>query len=138
MNAIDTNILLYAFDESKPIKQPQAKQLVRQRILANDTVLLWQVAVEFLGCLRRWQAADRVSVDDVVDFFEEVLLSYPLVVPSRDVLLQSQRLFSRYSLSHWDSLVLAACNDAEIDTLYSEDMQHEQVYDGVKVINPFV
>ena len=80
MNAIDTNILLYAFDESEPIKQPQAKQLVRQRILANDTVLLWQVAVELLGCLRRWQAADRVSVDDVVDFFNQLR---PLRMSSR-------------------------------------------------------
>ena len=138
MNAIDTNILVYAFDESEPIKRPQARQLIRHRISADDTVLLWQVAVEFLGCLRRWHAAGRMTADDVVDFFEEVLLSFPLVSPSREVLLQSQRLFSTVSLSHWDSLVIAACSDAEVDTLYSEDMQHEQVYDGVRVINPFV
>ncbi|MFM9963197.1 MAG: PIN domain-containing protein [Planctomycetaceae bacterium] len=138
MNAIDTNILVYSFDESEPTKRSIARQLIRQRISAKDTVLLWQVAVEFLGCLRRWQAAGRVTADDVVNLFEDVLLSFPLIRPTREILLQSQRLFSRYSLSHWDSLVIAACSDAEVDTLYSEDMQNGQVYDGVRVINPFV
>ena len=138
MNAIDTNILVYAFDDAEPVKRLKAESLLDRLIESADTVLLWQVAVEFLGCLRRWQATGRVSADDVFDFFEEVLLSFPLVVPGREVLLQSQRLFSSVSLSHWDSLVIAACCDAQIDTLYSEDMQHEQVYDGVRVINPFV
>lgn len=138
MNAIDTNILVYAFDESEPIKRPQARQLIRQRFSDNDTVLLWQVAVEFLGCLRKWQSAGRVSAADVVDLFEDVLLSFPLIAPGREILLQSQRLFSTVSLSHWDSLIIAACSDAEVDTLYSEDMQHVQVYDGVRIVNPFV
>ena len=138
MNAIDTNILVYAFDDAEPVKRLKAEALLDRLIESADTILLWQVAVEFLRCLRRWHATGRVSADDVIDFFEEILLSFPLVAPSREVLLQSQRLFSRFSLSHWDSLVLAACNDAEVDTLYSEDMQHEQVFDGVKVVNPFV
>lgn len=137
MNAIDTNILVYAFDVSEPIKQPQARQFIRSRVSAADSVLLWQVAAEFLGCLRRWQSTGRVSPNDVVSYFDEILMYFPLVIPTREVLLHSQRLLSRYSLSHWDSMVVAASSEAEVDMLYSEDMQHEQVYDGVTVINPF-
>lgn len=138
MNAIDTNIVVYAFDDSEPVKRPQARKFIRLRVSSADSVLLWQVAGEFLACLRRWVSADRVSVGDVVTYFDEILTSFPLVVPTREVLLHSQRLTSRYSLSHWDSMLIAACSDAGIDTLYSEDMQHEHVYDGVQVINSFV
>jgi predicted nucleic acid-binding protein len=46
-------------------------------------------------------------------------------------------LTRRYSLSHWDSLLLGACIAAGVDTLYSEDMSHNGVYDSVTVINPF-
>lgn len=46
-------------------------------------------------------------------------------------------LYARFQLSHWDSLLLAACLEAGVDTLYSEDMQHGHDYDGVTVINPF-
>lgn len=42
-----------------------------------------------------------------------------------------------YSLSHWDSLLLAACATAGVDTLYSEDMDDGMTYDTVKVVNPF-
>jgi predicted nucleic acid-binding protein len=46
-------------------------------------------------------------------------------------------LSSRYSLSHWDSLLLAACEDAGVDTLYSEDLDDGMTYDAVTVVNPF-
>ena len=45
-------------------------------------------------------------------------------------------LTARYSLSHWDSLLVAACIEAGIDTLYSEDMGDGAVYDSLTVINP--
>lgn len=138
MNAFDTNILIYAFDDAEPAKQRKAETLLDRLILSADTILLWQVGCEFLGCLRRWQTKGRISALDVENHFTEILLSFPLSVPHREVLLHSLLLTSRYCLSHWDSLVIAACSDAEVDTLYSEDMQHDQVYDGVRVINPFV
>lgn len=44
---------------------------------------------------------------------------------------------SRYSLSYWDSLLLAACLDAGVNRLYSEDLDDGMTYDTVVVINPF-
>lgn len=49
----------------------------------------------------------------------------------------AMQLYSRYSLSHWDSLLVAACQEAGVTSLYSEDMQHGANYDGVMIINPF-
>jgi predicted nucleic acid-binding protein len=40
-------------------------------------------------------------------------------------------------LSHWDSLLVAACQETGVTRLYSEDMQHGADYDGVKIVNPF-
>ncbi len=53
------------------------------------------------------------------------------------VLRRSLDLSSRYSLSHWDSMLLAACLEAEVDTLYSEDFSAGAAYDTVTVVNPF-
>lgn len=56
MNAVDTNVLVYAADSAEPDRQNQAVSLLSR--LGNDpdqTVLLWQVAVEYLACLRRWE-----------------------------------------------------------------------------------
>ncbi len=49
------------------------------------------------------------------------------------------RLARRYKLSHWDSLIVAAALLAGCEKLYSQDMQHGQVFDEqLKVINPFL
>ena len=37
----------------------------------------------------------------------------------------------------WDSLQLAACSDAGVDTLYSEDLDGGMTYDTVTIVNPF-
>lgn len=49
----------------------------------------------------------------------------------------SFHLHVRFSLSHWDSLLLAACKEAGVTTLFSEDMDSGTDYDGLTVVNPF-
>ena len=58
-------------------------------------------------------------------------------MPSPAILQVSLDLSGRYSLSHWDSLLLAACLEAGIDTLYTEDLAAGMTYDSVSIINPF-
>ena len=53
------------------------------------------------------------------------------------MLERSLSITRRFSLSHWDGLLVAACAEAGVDTLYSEDMDDGAEYDGVTVVNPF-
>ena len=61
-----------------------------------------------------------------------------MVVPSWPSLARAESLMTRFSLSHWDALLLAACKEASVTTLYSEDMAAGTDYDGVTIVNPFV
>lgn len=58
-------------------------------------------------------------------------LTFPLF--RNAVLLQR-----RYQISYWDAAILAATKEIGATTLYSEDLSHGQVYDGVRVVNPFL
>jgi len=62
---------------------------------------------------------------------------FPLIMPQPRVLDRALDLASRFSLSHWDAMLLAACKAAGVTNLYSEDMQDGMNYDGVTVTNPF-
>jgi len=138
MNAIDTNVLVYFVDEHEPAKQAKASELLeRLGEEETETALLWQVAVEFLSCLRRWENEGRIDRMTTLAHVEHLEDTFPCVMPSRSLLGKSLDLSSRYSLSHWDSLLLAACADAGVDTLYSEDLDDGMTYDTVLVINPF-
>lgn len=68
------------------------------------------------------------------------LLDLCEVVPvDKETISEAMRLATHYSLSHWDALIVAAALLAGCDTLYSEDMQHGQVFEGrLTIINPFL
>lgn len=42
-----------------------------------------------------------------------------------------------YSVSHGDSMLIAACVEAGVDRLYSEDLDDGMTYDSVTIANPF-
>jgi predicted nucleic acid-binding protein len=138
MNAVDTNVLIYALDVDEPVKQLKAQRLLDQLIpLRGETELLWQVAAEFLSCLRKWQNAGRISAEDVEANFRDITASFPLRLPVASMFAASFGLSSRYSLSHWDSLLVAGCKEAGIGVLYTENLDPGTDYDGVRIINPF-
>jgi len=137
MNGIDTNVLVYAFDSSEPVKQAKAQSLIDDCVANSSATIVWQVVGEFLSCLRRWQGQKRISEADVESHLADLLSTFPIALPSLNVVRQSFDLSRRHSLSHWDSMLLAACIEAGIDTLYSEDLSNGVTYDSVRVVNPF-
>ncbi|MBI1904257.1 MAG: PIN domain-containing protein [Planctomycetia bacterium] len=139
MNAVDTNVLIYRLDRGEPDKQALARRLLRQLTSdATPTVLLWQVAGELVRQLRKWQDEGRLTRNSVLRFVAAFRKHFPLMMPTAAVLDRALELTGRHSLSHWDSMVLAACLEANVDTLYTEDMGAPTVYDGLRLINPFV
>ena len=138
MNAVDTNVFVYAHDADEPAKQARAHELLDRFVqLPADTILLWQVAAELLSCLRKWESAGRISAADVEANFGDVLAMFPLRLPTSQVLSTSFALKSRIRLSHWDSMLLAACKEAGVQTLYSEDLDPGTDFEGLTVVNPF-
>jgi predicted nucleic acid-binding protein len=137
MKAVDTNVVYYSLDTSEQLKQPLAKSLLINLAVEAETLLPWQVACEFLGLLRRRMRQRQMTSAGVEDTLQDLLQSFPVIWPKASVFDRSITLFARYSLSHWDSLLHAACLEAGVTTLYSEDLGHNVVYDGLTVINPF-
>jgi predicted nucleic acid-binding protein len=139
MNAVDTNVLVYSLDADEPIKQAKAKAPLSGLMAGQaPTILPWQVAGELLNRLRRWEVAGRISGADVEADFRDILALFPLAVPTAKALPKYFDLFSRFSLSHWDCMLLAACHEAGVTTLYSEDMDAGTDFDGLRIVNPFV
>jgi predicted nucleic acid-binding protein len=65
------------------------------------------------------------------------LLEFPCVQGTEGLYRQAVELSGRYGIHPYDAAVVAAAQELGADTLYTEDLNNGQVYDGVKVINPF-
>lgn len=138
MRAADTNVLVYSIDALEPVKQGIAQSLLLGWAADPDEpVLLWQVAVEYLACLRRWEALGRITKAQTIGYLDDIRAMHRIVYPTDSVLDIALGLTDRYSLSYWDSVLVAACLEGGVIELYSEDMQAGANYDGVKIINPF-
>jgi predicted nucleic acid-binding protein len=139
MNAVDTNVLIYSVDQKEPTKQAKAHQLLQ--ILVNGaeaTVLLWQVLAETARQLRRWKDQGELTESEFVQHVQAFRLLFPLVLPIEAVFDRALDLASRFSLSHWDSMILGACKEAHVTTLYTEDMGAPTTIDGIQLVNPLI
>lgn len=58
------------------------------------------------------------------------------MLPAWSVIDRAEDLMSRFSLSHWDSMIVAACLEANVQTLYTEDLGYSNI-DGLMIANPF-
>jgi predicted nucleic acid-binding protein len=45
---------------------------------------------------------------------------------------------ARFNIHYWDALMLAAAQHQGCKLMLTEDLQHGQMVDGVRIVNPFV
>jgi predicted nucleic acid-binding protein len=133
MNAVDTNVLLYVHDYRDPAKQATAKALVDS---LPDAVLLWQVACEYIAASRKFESLgySREKAWQDVDKLRSLWATQSL---AWEVLGRAEDLLRRYSLSFWDALLVAACLEAGVTRLYTEDFDDSVRAEGLEVVNPF-
>jgi len=62
---------------------------------------------------------------------------YRVIDIAKSTLLLASDLRSRYSLSYWDGLIVAAAHESGCTTLYSEDLSNGVVINGtLAIVNP--
>jgi len=62
---------------------------------------------------------------------------FPIQEMTLAVLKEALRIRDAHVLSFWDSMILSAALAQGCDTLYTEDLNHGQVVEGLRIIDPF-
>ena len=130
---LDANILLYACSAAPQdaVKQQRAADL----ILNTSFALSAQVLQEFVANALRKKALG--ITESGIDAAME-LASHVRVLPvTHELIVAGVVLRRRYQVSHWDATIIAAAQQLGCNTLYSEDLNHGQIYDNVRIVNPF-
>lgn len=132
MNAVDTNVLLYAYDTRDPRKRDIAIKLVAE---LADGVLLWQVACEFIAASRKL-ARFGFTLDEAWARLRDLRRMFPVVPPRVAALDRARELSIQHQLQIWDAMLYAACLESGVSTLYSEDVPGARI-EGLRIVNPF-
>lgn len=133
MIGLDTNIFIYACDQSDSQRQATALKLIDS---SADGVLFWQVACEFVAASRKLTAQGFTPTNAWARLAEYMDL-FPLILPSPNVLQMARARHLEKGWSFWDAMIVEAAREAGADRLYSEDLPGGTV-EGLEIINPFM
>jgi predicted nucleic acid-binding protein len=134
---LDTNIAVYCFDSNEPLKQSRAKDLLAHGASTGMGVVSYQVMQEFCNVATSARRL-ALSAEQTMAFASLLLEPMNKVSASIGLLQSALNIKSSSGYSFYDSLILAAADQAGCVTVYSEDMQHGQLVAGVRIVNPFV
>ena len=130
----DSNILVYYADESDTQKQKIATALIKDAIDSGSGVISTQCLQEFYNVVTKKLLCDKQKAKKMVEMFSNnlpvVKISVPLILSAVDISIKSQ-------FSFWDSLILSAADDTGCATVYSEDLNDQQIIVGARIQNPF-
>lgn len=134
---LDTNVFVYSFDRSAPAKARRALQLIRSAVATRKGIISYQVVQEFFNvALRRF--ANPMTVADAEQYLLTIFRPLVAIHSSPALYGEALRIFDRYRLSWYDSLIVAAAIEGECDVLYSEDLNSGQKFDKLTIANPFL
>ncbi|MDM8536671.1 PIN domain-containing protein [Desulfobacterales bacterium HSG17] len=134
---LDTNIIVYSFDDSEPTKQNTARNLIRNALLNHNGCISYQVIQEFFNVATR-KFKIPLSTQDSHLYLNNVLSPLCGIFPTVDFYSQALLVVQKLKYSFYDSLIISAAQQAKCATLFTEDMHHGQVIDNLTLINPFL
>lgn len=133
---IDTNVLVYSFDDTAPEKQQQARSIIAHALFSQRGIISTQVIQEFLNvALRRFP--EPMSVPDARNYLHQTLLPLCQHFPNPSFYDYALYMQLETGFSWFDALIVAAASASGCTTLLSEDMQTGRIVRGVTLINPF-
>ncbi len=131
---IDTNVLVYADDSKYPAKQQRSIDLIEQHLRMRTGVVSIQVLQEYFVAVLRKLQLDAGLAKRKIEVYAKLQVAEPRV---SDV-LGAIDLYRLCGLSFWDALIVQSAKESGCSVLLTEDMQHGQVIDGVRIVNPFL
>jgi predicted nucleic acid-binding protein len=131
---LDTNILLYSISTDRDEK---AKREVATELLAGrDNALSVQVLQEFYVQATRSTRRDALPHEIAVGLMR-AWLRFPVQDITLAVLSDALEIKVASGLSYWDAAIVSAARALVCRELFSEDMSHGRVIEGVAIVNPF-
>lgn len=130
---VDTNVLVYAFDQRTPEKQAAAIRLIARLAAERSGCLSLQVLQEFyVASVRQGMPGEAARTQ------LHRLRHWTLHRPTHADILAAIDNQLEHSISFWDALIVQSAVQLGCAVLWSEDLQHGRAWGGLTVRNPFV
>lgn len=131
---VDTNVLVYMFDDDSPRKQGVSRDLLNKE--ADRIVLSTQVLSEFYVTVTR-KLGRPLATERAIEALD-ALCELPVHTLGVEIVRSAVRRSARSQVSYWDALIIETALAADASVLLTEDLQHGQKFGHLRVTNPLL
>jgi predicted nucleic acid-binding protein len=136
---VDTNVLVYRFDNRFPQKQRIATNLLRRGIEEDSIRVPHQAIIEFVAAVTRPIRGHIIlQQPDALREAEEFLKQFTVLYPTEAILRNAIRGCAAYQLNWFDAQIWSYAEHYGLTEILTEDLQHDRLYGTVRVVNPFL
>jgi predicted nucleic acid-binding protein len=132
---LDTNVLVYAYDERNRHKQDIARKLLQAAITGKSFVISSQVVAEFAATMLH-KVSVPASPREVMKGLD-ALAAIRIIAPDNELIRRAVEAHDAYGVHFHSGMIIAAAERAGCGRILSEDFNPGQEYFGLTVTNPF-
>jgi predicted nucleic acid-binding protein len=132
----DSNILVYSLSQTEPAKRVRAREVMREAVVRRTAVISYQVIQEVLNVALKPPAA-RWTGEQLQLYLAELTTDFEVVGWSAQLVQKALGIRERYRFRWYDCLIVTGALESGCGVLYTEDLQHGQRIEGLKVVDPF-
>ena len=128
---IDSNIWVYAFSREDENKYKISHKFIFE--CKNNILLVTshQVINEVSNILLKKKFSEK-QIRNVIEYFQAMCF---IQENNKEIALLASDIREKYSVSFWDSQIIASAITAGCNRLASEDMQDGQIINGTRIYN---
>ena len=133
---IDTNVLVYSFDEKAEAKRVESREILRDALRYGSGVISYQVIQEFLS-VATGKFEQPLTAAQARKYLDQVLVPICHVWPNQELFAEAISIRDETGYSYYDSLIVAAALSVPCRRLLSENLQSGRVIRGLEIVTPF-
>jgi len=134
---IDTNLLIYLYDQNQSDKQNQSERVLEQLELTPSGRLSVQALAEFFSVATRKLSPNLTPAEalEQVNLFMRLWRVFDLTPM---IVMEAGRGVRDHKLSYYDAQVWATARLNQVPVVFSEDFRSGSLLEGVRFVNPFL
>jgi predicted nucleic acid-binding protein len=131
---IDTNIFIYSLDKHDSEKRHKARSILNHILKKYSGVISTQVMQEFYVAATKKMHGDPITIKGILN----QLLNFEVVSISPELIFSTIDCSILNRISFWDALIIIAAASSKCKEIWTEDLSHDQIIQGIRINNPFL
>lgn len=133
---IDTNLLVYLYDQKQADRQAQSHRVLEQLELTRSGRLSVQALAEFFSVATR-KLSPALTPAEALNQINLFIRVWPVFDLTPMIVMEAGRGVRDHKLSYYDAQIWATARLNQVPIIFSEDFRGRSPLEGVRFVNPF-